>query len=107
MQFSGLEMMLISLLGSVVTAAVVRVWMGRSFVTIKAYESAQCACQAACKLQRDQLERQIAVLESMHKSFENRTDDKMDRVFRMLRALIVYSDIPKEKQQEILNDRGE
>ena len=33
MQFSGLETMTISILGSMVTAAVVRVWMGGSFIS--------------------------------------------------------------------------
>jgi hypothetical protein len=36
-----------------------------------------------------------------------KTSKDQAQQYRMLRALVVYSNIPPEKQQEILNDRSE
>ena len=45
MQFSGLETTTISIIGSIVTGAVVRVWMGRSFVSKEACLASREACK--------------------------------------------------------------
>jgi hypothetical protein len=106
MEFSALETVTISMLGSVVTGAVVRVWMTRSFVTIKSCETLQKACTDKCELKRQQMEDRMDRVHAEHVDYVRSTDEKMKQVYRMLRGLIVFSDIPKDKQQEILNDRG-
>ncbi len=96
MEFSALETITITMLGSVFTAGVVRVWMGRSFVTVKTLQ-----------LTRESLERDIRVIKDAHSEDSKHTAATLRQLFSMTRALILYSDIPAEKKEAILNGRGE
>jgi hypothetical protein len=59
----------------------------------------QCAkCQALCQEKRDELAKsQDKLAASLYK--------KNEILFRMVRALVVHSSIPKDEQEKILNDR--
>ena len=113
MEFSSLETMTITLLGSVVTAGVGRAWMGRAFVSKETCETGRKSCSDVCELRLQGLQAQIQAaethvqeLERSYEKFVEKTAETQGHIFRMLRAMIVYSDIPADKKQEILNERG-
>ncbi|WP_243546386.1 hypothetical protein [Pseudodesulfovibrio tunisiensis] len=77
MTFTPAEALLSTLLVTVITAAVVRAWDARKFVT----------CDE-CKARHEADKEAVRI------------------VYRMVRALIVHSDMPKEEKEKILNDRS-
>ena len=107
MQFTGLETTTISILGSMITGAVVRVWMGRSFVSKDACASSKKSCGQVHEVAQRIVDSRVQGIEDDLKALAHKTGVDQAKIFRMLRALIVYSEIPKDKQQEILNDKGE
>lgn len=84
MTFTPLEALLGGAMVSILSGVTVRLLTGGSFVT-----KAQCnrnheqECRTNGSIQR-----------------------KLDIQFRMLRALIIHSDLPEEKKEQILNERG-
>lgn len=89
MIFTPLETMGIASFFSLMSAVAVRLLFSRSFVT-----NVQCSAEREkiC-LEREQLKRQYDDLK-----------DGQKIQFRMLRAIIVHSNIPPEKQEDILNE---
>lgn len=84
MTLTPLEALLGGSMVSFVTAVAVRIFMCRSFVT-----------RQQCRLNHD--------LECRSNESVQR---KLDILFRMLRAFIINSDLPNEKKEDILNERG-
>ncbi|MBU1001924.1 MAG: hypothetical protein KKE73_05330 [Proteobacteria bacterium] len=84
MTLTPLETLLGSAIISIITALSVRLVLGGSFVT-----------KVQCRLNHDQECRTNGSIQR-----------KLDIQFRMLRALILHSDLPTEKKEEILNERG-
>lgn len=107
MQFSGLETTLVSLLGSAVTGAVVRVWMGRSFVTKDNCASSKSSCGQIHEVAQEMMDSKIKAIKDELATLTAKTGRDQAKIFRMLRALIVYSDIPADQKQQILNEKGE
>ncbi|MBC16548.1 MAG: hypothetical protein CL942_05795 [Desulfovibrio sp.] len=89
MTFTPLETMGIAAFFSLVSAVAVRLLFARSFVT-----KVQCTSEREklC-LEREQI-----------KDILQRLREGQRIQFRMLRAVIVHSDIPATKQEEILNE---
>lgn len=56
------------------------------------------ACQNSC---RNHLQAQIDKI----KKDQDSVDKKFDLIFRMVRSLVIHSEIPKDEQERILNDR--
>jgi hypothetical protein len=107
MQFSGLETTTISIIGSIVTGAVVRVWMGRGFVSKETCTVNRTTCDQVHKSAQGLVDSRISGIEKGLSVLAEKTSKDQAQQYRMLRALVVYSNIPPEKQQEILNDRSE
>lgn len=107
MRFSGLETTTISIIGSIVTAAVVRVWMGRSFVSKEACLASREACKEVQSVDQCRVGDKIKAVEESLGDLSRKTARDQAQQYRMLRALVVYSNIPQAQQTEILNDRGE
>lgn len=95
MDLTGLE---VSLGGLALTAlgGWVASWRGQS-----KSDCAKCQteCRAAVKAQLDRIAREQDEL-------AGEVARKIDVLFRMVRALIVHSDIPRDEQERLLNDRG-
>ena len=95
MELTGLELTL----GGVALTALggwIASWRGQS--------KAGCAeCQATCRVvvqaQLDRIAREQGEL-------AGEVARKIDTLFRMVRSLIIHSEIPKDEQDRILNDRG-
>lgn len=85
MTFTPLELVLLTAALALVSALIVRVWLGNKFVL-----------RSECQLRH---ESGAAALRGF--------STKLDILFRMTRALIVHSDIPADKQAEILNIRAD
>jgi|GEM_PF-4941147 len=100
-QFSGLETLLISLLVAVI-ACVTLFWrMSSRFVTHD-----ECKRNHDGANSDDEQIRQL--LEKMEKKMDDRDarmNTKHELLFRMMRAVILYMDLPAEKKTEILNMR--
>lgn len=92
---------------SLVTGLLVRFFMLRSMVTTRACEEHRKISRSACEEHRQSI---LRACEERHKA-ECRTTAELKRdlriVFRMLRALIAYSNIPQDVQADILNTRGD
>jgi len=83
--FTPLELLLLTAFVSSLTAVSVRIWLGSKFVP-----------RDQCRLR--------------HEASEDSLDGvnaKLTILFRMLRALVVHSDIPKDTQAQILNTRAD
>ena len=95
MDLTGLE---VSLGGLALTAlgGWVASWRGQS-----KSDCAKCQteCRAAVQAQLDRITREQDEL-------AGEVARKIDVLFRMVRALIVHSDIPRDEQERLLNDRG-
>ena len=95
MELTGLE---ISLGGLALTAlgGWIASWRGQS-----KSDCAKCQteCRAAVQAQLDRIAREQDEL-------AGEVARKIDVLFRMVRALIVHSDIPRDEQERLLNDRG-
>ncbi|NDV20005.1 hypothetical protein GO013_11285 [Pseudodesulfovibrio sp. JC047] len=89
MTFTALETMSIAGLFSLVSAVFVRLLFSRSFVT-----RGQCSAEREklC-IEREQFGKDIQSIKSGQRT-----------QFKMLRAIIVHSGIPAEKQEDILNE---
>ncbi|WP_461210399.1 hypothetical protein [Desulfocurvus sp. DL9XJH121] len=85
MTLTPLETLLGGALVSFITGVSVRLFMGGAFVT-----------RQQCRLNHEQDCRNNGSVQR-----------KLDIQFRMLRALIIHSDLPVEKKEEILNERGD
>jgi len=106
MQFSMLELTLMSagctVLGAVVAGIVIRLLTGNRFVTQQ-----ECRARHASDCQmRTQLFEKIDELRAGQKQFQESVDAKNSMVFRMLRSMVVYMDIPQEQKERILNERA-
>lgn len=84
MTLTPLEALLGGALVSFVAAIAVRLFMGGKYVS-----------RHQCEINRE--------MECRNNGSVQR---KLDIQFRMLRALILHSDLPMEKKEEILNERG-
>ena len=95
MELTGLE---ISLGGLALTAlgGWISSWRGQS--------RADCeTCRMDC---RRQLQDQIDRIAREQDELAGEVAAKINILFRMVRALIVHSDIPRDEQERLLNDRG-
>ena len=95
MELTGLE---IILGGAALTAlgAWASSWRGQS--------KADCTkCQTEC---RAQVQAQLDRIAREQDELAGEVARKIDILFRMVRALIVHSDIPRDEQERLLNDRG-
>lgn len=89
--FSPLETLLISLVFAIITAVAVRLFLGKKFMTRE-----ECAAYHGQDAQ-------------IRKSVEKKIDDLAEQnkvVFRMVRGLVVYSNLDSADKERILNDRG-
>ena len=95
MELTGLELTL----GGVALTALggwIASWRGQS-------QSGCAKCQAAC---RAAVQAQLDRIAREQDELAGDVARKIDILFRMVRALIVHSDIPRDEQERLLNDRG-
>ena len=106
MVFSPLEFALLSLIltavGGVVVGVLVRYLSTNRFVTRR-----ECAERHAndCRSNTD-LHKKIEELQQQQEKFQGGIQERNRILFRMLRGLVVYSDISDENKEKILNERG-
>lgn len=92
--FSPLEAVLLGMLISVLTGVLIRWLTVRSFVSCEDCEQKHKIIEAGLQTMRDERKEDLKTQKQT-----------MNIIFRMLRGLIIFSDIPQEKKEEILNDR--
>lgn len=82
------EASLAALLVAVVSGVLIPLWRGRKYVTCTDCDKRHTAEQEACDKQH--------------------ADDKEARqvLYRMVRALVIHSDMSAEEKEKVLNDRG-
>lgn len=106
MVFSPLEFALLSLIctvmGGVIVGIVVRYLSANRFMTRE-----ECDAKHAndCRSNQD-LHRKIEELKQQQEKFQDGIAERNHILFRMLRGLVVYSDLSAENKEKILNERG-
>lgn len=106
MVFSPLEFGLLSLFltvtGGIIVGIVVRYLSSNRFMTRR-----ECAEKHAndCRSNQD-LHQKIEELQQQQEKFQDGIAERNHILFRMLRGLVVYSDISAENKEKILNERG-
>lgn len=81
MQFTPLETALITLVGAVFSGI---------FVRVRSVSKTECReHRGSCKIHQDEIAVKFAI------------------IFRMLRALVTYSNMPEDKKVRIINDKGD
>ncbi len=103
MGFSGLETALFALLGSVFSASVVRIFFVSAFVKKESCEFMFQGIKDKQAISEQNLLLRLEQLEKEHYAFRQKMSEEQNQQYKMLRALILYSSIPKDKQAEILN----
>jgi uncharacterized membrane protein YraQ (UPF0718 family) len=122
MQLSMLEITLISVLmtalGAIVAGVVLRILSDKRFVTQsectarhasdkRSVTQSECAARHASDCQMSsQLIAKIDEMREGQEKFQESVDAKNSLVFRMLRSMVVYMDIPQEQKERILNERS-
>ena len=76
--------------------ALIANWRGQSKVGCE-------ACRTECK---KQVQDHLGRLSVEQTKLADDVSEKIDMLFRMVRALIIHSTIPREEQERLLNDRG-
>ncbi len=106
MTFSPLEFALLSLVftvvGGIIVGIVVRYLSANRFMT-----RAECQEKHAndCRSNKD-LHNKIEELKQQQEKFQDAVAERNHILFRMLRGLVVYSDLSAENKEKILNERG-
>jgi uncharacterized membrane protein YraQ (UPF0718 family) len=106
MTFSPLEFALLSLvftvIGGIIVGIVVRYLSANRFMT-----RVECQEKHAndCRFNQD-LHKKIEDLQRQQEKFQEAVAERNHILFRMLRGLVVYSDISAENKERILNERG-
>ena len=54
----------------------------------------------------DELSRKITELQQQQTTSQQKTENKLNIMFRMVRGLVVYSEMAAETKEKILNERG-
>ena len=95
MELTGLEL---TMSGVALTAlgGWIASWRGQS-------QSGCAKCQAEC---RAAVQAQLDRIAREQDELAGEVAAKINILFRMVRALIVHSDIPRDEQERLLNDRG-
>jgi|GEM_PF-2628264 len=113
MEFTGLETTLIGLVTTGVGGVAMKVWFGDKKMSCKdcnaRHELVNEKVKAVEEKQdadREQFHDDLGALEEAQK--ERAEKDKADHgmILRMLRSMVVHSNISDEKKEEILNDRS-
>ena len=95
MELTGLEL---TMSGVALTA------LGGWIASWRGQSKAGCAeCQATC---RAAVQAQLDHIAREQDELAGEVAAKINILFRMVRALIVHSDIPRDEQERLLNDRG-
>jgi hypothetical protein len=103
---STLELAMLSLVftivGGVIVGIVVRYLSTNQFMTRR-----ECVERHAndCRSNHD-LHRKIEDLQKQQEKFQEGVAERNHILFRMLRGLVVYSDMSAENKEKILNERG-
>ncbi|EMS79204.1 hypothetical protein [Desulfotignum phosphitoxidans] len=109
MQFSVLEVALMGGLftsvGAIVAGIIIRILSDKKEKNFVTYP--ECAARHAsdCRMS-DQLIAKIDEMKTGQEKFQESVDAKNSLVFRMLRSMVVYMDIPQEQKERILNERA-
>lgn len=109
MQFSVLELALISglftTLGAIVAGIVIRILADKKTANLVTQQECTARHANDCRAST-QLIAKIDELKTGQKLFQDSVDAKNSLVFRMLRSMVVYMDIPQEQKERILNERS-
>jgi tRNA C32,U32 (ribose-2'-O)-methylase TrmJ len=100
-QFSGLETILISLLVAVISCVMLFWRMSKQYVTHDQCRQNHAGTEKDDAQIKELLEKMEQKMDQQYRSVDN----KNELMFRMLRAVISYLDLPPEKRTEILNMR--
>ena len=95
MELTGLEL---TMSGVALTA------LGGWIASWRGQSKTDCAkCQSEC---RAAVQAQLGRIAREQDELAGEVAAKINILFRMVRALIVHSDIPRDEQERLLNDRG-
>lgn len=100
MQFTPLEAILLSSFTAIVSGLAVRFFVGGRFVNKE-----ECRKNHEHESEHNtQICSQIDELKTQQVDFQESTNQKLDVLFRMVRGLVVYSDMDRETKARILNE---
>lgn len=106
MVFSPLEFALLSLFltvaGGIIVGIVVRYLSANRFVTRRECQERHVNDHRS----NNNLHKKIEELQQQQEKFQDGILERNRILFRMLRGLVVYSDISDENKEKILNERG-
>lgn len=102
MTFTALEAVLLACFCSIVSGLAIRLLMGGKYMTRD-----ECRVRHATEQQANEgLSRQMQELQRELRQYQQDTSNKLNTVFRMVRGLVVYSDLDGQTKEQILNERG-
>jgi len=106
MEFTGLEQILVAaMIGGVGTIAGYVIGM-RGKMTLSDCQRCQGACSERMQVKLDAMESKYSELSTRQDRLDTGIDDKLDILFRMVRAIVMHLPIDAETKSEIINERA-
>jgi len=104
--FSPLELTLMSIAFTILGGIIIGV-VSRYISSSRYVSKAECEARHKHDCQYNaETSRQIEALKQQQTRVQEKSDEKIHIIFRMVRGLVVYSEISPENKEKILNARG-
>jgi hypothetical protein len=100
-EFTALETIQFTIIGAIIAGIAVRVFLSNKFISKK-----ECELRLTnCRTEGSHFTQKIDDLRQELKDYQAGNKRRLDALFRMVRGLIVQSNLSKEKQEQILNQQ--
>ena len=106
MELSGLEQALVGIIIAGSGSCLGYVIGMRGKMTITDCQRCQGACYERMQVKMDAMASKYAELSTRQDRLDNSIDDKLDILFRMVRAIVMHLPIDAETKSEIINERA-
>ena len=101
MEFTALETIQFTIIGAIIAGIAVRVFLNSRYISKK-----ECELRLTnCRTEGIHFTQKIDDLRQELKDYQAGNKKRLDALFRMVRGLIVQSNLSKEKQEQILNQQ--
>lgn len=100
-EFTALETIQFTIIGAIIAGIAVRVFLSNKFISKK-----ECELRLShCRTQGSHFTQKFDDLHQELKDYQAGNKRRLDALFKMVRGLIVQSNMSKEKQEQILNQQ--
>ena len=106
MELSGLEQTLVGIIIAGGGSCLGYVIGMRGKMTLTDCQRCQGACSERMQVKLDAMASKYAELSTRQDRLDNSIDDKLDILFRMVRAIVMHLPIDAETKSEIINERA-